>query len=73
MSFKASERSTLSIKETASFLGIGTRTLFRWRKEDSTFPRPLKVQRSSVSRPRPYWFREDLERWLRERSSYAAV
>lgn len=73
MNFSASGRPTLSLKETADFLGIGTRTLFRWRREDSTFPRPLKVQRSGVSRPRPYWFREDLERWLRERSSYAAV
>jgi predicted DNA-binding transcriptional regulator AlpA len=50
------ERNHLTVKEVASWYGVGVATIWRWIKELPDFPRPHKITPGSSR-----WFRRDLE------------
>lgn len=43
-------------------IGIGRATLYRWLKEDPTFPRPVKIGSHSVG-----WIEAEINSWLEAR------
>jgi predicted DNA-binding transcriptional regulator AlpA len=50
------ERNHLTVKEVASWYGVGVATIWRWIKELPDFPHPHKITPGSSR-----WFRRDLE------------
>jgi predicted DNA-binding transcriptional regulator AlpA len=55
----APDRPLLNERDLVEWLGVSRVTLWKWRRRDATFPRPL-ILGTSVMR----WRREEVEQWL---------
>jgi prophage regulatory protein len=58
----APDRPLLNERDLVEWLGVSRVTLWKWRRRDATFPRPV-ILGTSVMR----WRREEVEQWLRSR------